>query len=49
MIVLIRRREQRNGRTTIIPIVFLIHDALTVQGNHVGACLGAEAPELDVG
>ena len=41
--------ENSDGGAEVVTIVFLRHHPLPVQGNHVGAGLGAQAPQIDLG
>lgn len=40
--------ENSNGGAKVVPIVHLRHHALLIYGDHVGAGLGAQAPDIDV-
>lgn len=40
--------ENSDGGAKVVPIVLLRHHALPVHGDHVGAGLGAQAPDIDV-
>lgn len=40
--------ENSNGGAKVVPIILLRHYAFPVQGDHVGAGLGAQAPNIDV-
>lgn len=41
--------ENSDGGAKVVAIVLLRHDAVAVDGDHVGAGLGAQAPDVDVG
>lgn len=40
--------ENSNGGAKVVLIVLARHDAVAVDGDHVGASLGAQAPDVDV-